>query len=122
MLKLRWTESVNIDVRIFFPEVTQQIDVPFERQFRVIPALHQDLNTAGSRKFVELLIDLFERKAVMILILLRSIKRAELAVNVANVCVVDVSIDNVGDDLASASAVAFRLCQIAPCIGPLSPP
>jgi hypothetical protein len=99
---------------IFFPDVTQQIDVPFERQLRVMPALHQDLNTANGRKFVEFLIDLLERKDIMILILLCSIKRAELAVNVADVCVVDVSIDNVGDDVASASRVAFRLCQIAP--------
>ena len=40
MLKLRRTEPVNIDVRIFFPDVTQQIDIPLERQFRMMPALH----------------------------------------------------------------------------------
>src|ERR1700747_826679 len=112
MLKLRRTESVNIDVRIFFPDVTEQIDVPLERQFRMMPPLHQDLNTAGGRKFVEFLIDLLKRKDVMILILLRSIKRAELAVNIANVRVVDVSIDNVGHDLTAASIVAFALSQI----------
>jgi hypothetical protein len=76
----------------------------------MMPPLHQDLNTADGRKFVEFLIDLLEREDVMILILLRSIKRAELAVNIANVRIVDVSIDNVGDDFASVSAVAFRLC------------
>src|SRR6185437_6315669 len=77
----------------------------------MMPSLHQDLNTANGRKFVELPIDLLKRKDVMILILLRSIKRAELAVNVANICIVDVSIDNVGDDLSSASGITFRLCQ-----------
>src|ERR1700757_4650755 len=40
MLKLWWTESVNIDVRIFFADVLQKIDVPLERQFRMMPALH----------------------------------------------------------------------------------
>src|SRR4029078_6244138 len=87
----------------------------------MMPSLHQDLNTANGRKFVEITIDLLKRKDEMILILLRSIKRAELAVNVANVCIVDVSIDNVGDDLSSASGITFRLCQIAPRIGKRSP-
>src|SRR4029450_13886399 len=100
MLKLRRTEPVNIDVRIFFPNVPQQIDIPLERQFRMMPPLHKNLTAADGRKFVELLIDLLERENVMILILLRSIKRAELAVNIANVRVIDVSIDNVGDDFA----------------------
>src|SRR6266496_435545 len=40
MMKLRRTESVNIDVRIFFPYVMQEIDVPHERQFRMVPTLH----------------------------------------------------------------------------------
>ena len=52
----------------------------------------------------------------MIFIAFRAIKRAELAVNIADVRVIDVSIDNVGHDLASAIAVAFRLRQVAPCI------
>lgn len=76
-----------------------------------MPALHQNLNTADGRKFVELLIDLLERKHVMILILFRSIKRAELAVNIANVRVIDVSIDDVGDDLASTSGVTFAFAK-----------
>src|SRR5437660_11383413 len=79
--------------------------------------LHQDLNTADGRQFVEFLIDLLEREDVMIFILLRAIKCAELAVNIANVRVIDVSIDDIGDDLASMSRVTFRLCQIAPRIG-----
>src|ERR1044072_3428157 len=78
MLKLRRTESANTDVRIFSPDVTQQIDIPFEPQFRMMPALHQNLNAANGGKFVELLIDLLEREDIMIFILLRSIKRAEL--------------------------------------------
>jgi hypothetical protein len=82
-----------------------------------MPPLHQDLNTANGRKFVEFLINLFERKHVVVLILLCSIERAEFAVNIANVRVIDVAIDNVGDDLASTSGVTFRLCQIAPRIG-----
>src|SRR4030095_15535244 len=117
MLKLRRTKPVNIDVRIFFPNVTQKIDVPLEGQFRMMPPLHQNLNTTDGGKFVEFLIDLLEREDVTILILLRSLKCADLAVDIHNVRVIDVSIDDVGDNLASTSGVTFRLCQIAPHIG-----
>src|SRR5438552_9001494 len=89
-----------------------KIDVPMERQFRMMSALHQELNPARRGKFVELLVDLLERQHVMNSIFLRPIKRAEFAVHVANVCVVDVSIDDVRHNIAPASAVAFRLCQI----------
>src|SRR6266508_5754386 len=84
MLKLRRAESVNIDVRIFVPNVMQKIDVPRERQFGVMPPLHQDLNTTRGRKFIELLVDLFEREHVMIFIALSAVKRAEFAIHVAN--------------------------------------
>src|SRR5262245_52573589 len=116
MVKLRWTESMNIDVRIFFSDVMQKIDVPFERQFRMIPALHQDLHAAGGSEFIQLLVELFEAENVMILIVLCPIKRAELAVNVAHVCVINVAIDDVGHDLAAVTTVAFRLRQITPRI------
>ena len=107
---------MNINVRIFFPYVMQKINVPRERQFWVVPPLHQDLNTARGRKFIELLIDLFEREHVMIFITLSAVKRAEFAVHVANVRVIDVSIDNVGHNLAAVPVVAVRFGQIAPRI------
>src|SRR5436853_644459 len=53
MLELRRTEPVDVDVRIFFADVLQKIDVPLERQFRVMSALHQDLNATRCRKFVQ---------------------------------------------------------------------
>ncbi len=116
MLKLRWTEPVDVNVRIFFANVSQKIEIPLERQFRMMPALHQDLNTARGGQFLKFFIDLLEREHVMIFIAFRAIKCAELAVNIADVRVIDVPIDNVCDDLATAIAVAFRLRQIAPCI------
>ena len=112
MLKLRRAESVNINVRIFSANVLQKIDIPLERQFRMMPPLHQDLNPARRRKFVEFLIDLLERQHVMIFVAFRPIKRAKFAVNVADVRVVDIAIDDIGHDLAPASAITFRLCQI----------
>jgi hypothetical protein len=117
MLKLRRTESVNIDVRIFFADVVQEIDVPLERQFRMMPALHQYLHSTCSSEFVQLLIKLLEAQHVMIFVAFGPVKRAELAVHVADIRVIDVAIHDVGHDLAAAAAVTFRLRQIAPRIG-----
>ena len=115
MLKLRRTESVNVDMRIFAPDMVQQIEVPLKRKFRMVAALHQDLHAANCGEFVQFLIDLSKEKRSD-RILFRPIECAELAVNIANVGVVDVAIDNVGDDLTSAAAITFRLRQIAPGI------
>ena len=83
----------------------------------MMPALHQNLHAARRREFVQLLIELLKRKHVMIFIFLRPIKRAEFAVNVANVRVIDVAIDDVGHDLASTAVVTFSFRQIAPRVG-----
>jgi hypothetical protein len=74
------------------------------------------LHPARGSEFIQLLIELLEAQHVMIFVAFRPIKCAELAVNVADVCVINVAIDDVGHDLATASAVTFRLCQIAPRI------
>src|SRR6188472_1218909 len=116
MLKLRRTESMNIYVRIFFADVVQEIDVPLELQFRMMPALHQDLHSTCSSEFVQLLIKLLKAQHVMIFVAFGPIKCAELAVNVANVRVIDVAIDDIGHDLAASAAVAFAFRQIAPRI------
>ena len=83
----------------------------------MMPALHQDLHSARGSEFVQLLIKLLEAQHVMIFVAFGPIKRAEFAINVADVCVIDVAIDDVGHNLASAAAVTVRLCQIAPRIG-----
>src|SRR5438445_5577300 len=113
MLELGRTEPVNINARILFPDVMQQVDIPRELQFLMMPALHQDLNPAHGQKFVELLINLLKAKNVMILVFLGPIKGAEFAVNVADVRVVDIAIDDISHDIAPAAAITFRFCQIA---------
>src|SRR5215831_6160836 len=116
MLELWRTESVNVDVRIFFPDVLQKIDIPFERQFWMMSALHENLNTARRGKFVKFLIELLTRENVMVFITLSPIKRAELAINIANIRVIDVSIGDVGHDLAAATAVGLFFCAVSSCI------
>ena len=99
MLEFRRTKSVDVNVRISLPYVVQKIDVPLEWQFRMVATLHQDLNAPRGRKLIKLLIDLLERKDVMILIFLRPIKRAKLAVHIADVRIINVPIHNVSHDL-----------------------
>jgi hypothetical protein len=48
----------------------------------------------------------------MVFVPFRSIKRAEFAVNVADIRVIDVAIDDIGHDLTPKAAITFRLCQI----------
>ena len=65
----------------------------------MMPALQENLHAADRGEFVELLVELLQREHVVIVVLLRAVERAELAVDVADVRVVDVAIDDVGDDL-----------------------
>src|SRR5439155_178791 len=96
MLKLRRTESMNIEVRIFCAHVLQKINVLLEWQFRMMPALHQNLNSARGSEFIQLLIELLDTKHVRIFVVLGSVKRAEFAVNVAAIRVMDVAIVGAG--------------------------
>jgi hypothetical protein len=83
----------------------------------MVTALHQDLNTAQGRKFVEFCINLLEGEHVMIVVFFGPIKRAKLAINVADIGVVNVAINDVSDNLASLSVIGARFRQITPCIG-----
>ena len=89
MLELRRAETVDVDMGIFFPDVMEEIDVPIETELRMMTALHQDLHAARCGQLIQLLVELFARENVMIVVPFGPIKRAELAVNVADVGVVD---------------------------------
>ena len=117
MLELRRAESVDVDVRIFLSDVMEQVDIPIEPELGMMAALHQDLHPAGRGQFIEFLVDLLASQDVMVVVLLGAIKRAELAIDVADVGVIDVAIDDISHDLAPAAVVVFLLRQIAPRIG-----
>src|SRR5438477_12090936 len=99
MLKLRRTESMNIDVRIFCADVLHKINVPLECQFRMMPALHQNLHSACGSEFIQLLIELIESKHVLIFVALRSVYRAACAVYIREVRVIVVTMADVRVDL-----------------------
>ena len=45
----------------FLADVVEQVEIPVNAEFRVVPALHEDLDTADGRQLVELLVDLLVR-------------------------------------------------------------
>ena len=87
----------------------EQILVPLQRQVRVVAALQQQLPAAERDRLVDLPEDLVEPEHVAVGRADRAVERAEVAPRDADVRVVDVAIDDVGDDalgmLAGADAV-----------------
>ena len=96
-------EPVDVDLRKFAFDVREQIEIPLLRQLRMMPALHQNLRAAQRDGLLDLPVHLLERDDIGIVVLFRAVKRAELAIDVADVRVIDVAVDDVGDDLVAAA-------------------
>ena len=69
----------------------------------MMPSLHEDLRAAKREGFLDLLVNFVVRNHVGIGRILASPKRAKLAIDVADIRVVDIAIDAVGDDLVAAA-------------------
>src|ERR1051325_7433195 len=80
-------------------DVAHQLQVPLERDVRIVPALEEALHPADRFALVDLLADLLERQHVALAVPGAPVERAELAVGDADVGVVDVPVDDVGDDV-----------------------
>ena len=114
MLKLWRAETVDIDVRIFRADVRKHVEIPLDAELRMVPALQQNLHAADGGEFVELLIQLLAREHIVVVVFLRAVERAELAIHVADVRVVDVAVHDVGDDFVAASVVMIGVDELAP--------
>ena len=113
MNELARAEGMDVDLRELFFDVREHVQIPVQGQRRVVSTLHQDLVSPQSNGFLDLLIQLFFGDDVGIFVLGGAIESAELAVDVADVGVVDVAIDIVGDDLVAAPVIGLRLGQFA---------
>jgi hypothetical protein len=89
-------ESVNVNGMIGL-NVLEQVEIPLERDVRIVPALDQNLHAAHGLRLVDLLADLLERKRVPLVVFRPPIERAETAVGDADVRVVDVPVDDERD-------------------------
>jgi hypothetical protein len=91
-------EGVDLDLGIRGAQPAQQIFVPTERQVGIVPALHQDARAAHLEQLVDLAPDGVARQRVGLgMLFRRAIEGAELTVGDADVRVVDVAVDEVGD-------------------------
>src|SRR4051794_9965131 len=79
----------------------------------MMAALHQNLCSAEIDRFVDLSIHFFLSDHVSIRVFLGAVESAKLTIDVANIRVVYVAINDVGDDLVSAPVVGRRTNQLS---------
>ena len=108
---------MDIDVRELLPDVCEHAEVEIDAELRVMPSLQEDLHAPVVAQFLEFLVELPKGEDVAVLVAFSPVKRAKLAVDVADVGVVDVSVDDVGDDLVATPAVGRAFGQFAPGVG-----
>ena len=96
-------KAVQLKAGIFRMQRPQQIFVPLDIKIGMQPALHQHAGAAERDRLVDPLADLFDRMHVSVRLAGPAIERAERADDVAHVGVIDVAVDDVGDDVASDS-------------------
>ena len=105
----RRRKRVQLEVGIALLDRAEQILVPRQRQVGIVTALEQQLHAADGDRLVDLPKHLVEPEHVPFRRSDRPIERAEVALRDADVRVVDVAVDDVGDDplgmLAGADAV-----------------
>jgi len=80
----------------------------------MMPALHENLRAVQREGLLDFLVNLIVRDDVGIVRLFAAPKRAELAVHITDIRVVDIAINAKGDDLITAPIESLRLGQFPP--------
>jgi len=93
---------MHVKLRELALHVCEQVQIPLLGQFGVMAALQQNLCPAQRERLLDLPVQLVQRNHIGVVILFRAIKGAELAIHVADVGIVDIAIDDVGDDFVAA--------------------
>ena len=83
----------------------------------MMAALHQHLRAAEREGLLDFLIHLIEGNDVGIVVFLRAIKGAELAIDIADVRVIDVAVDVVSNDFVAMAVVGGGLGEPAAAVG-----
>jgi hypothetical protein len=105
-------KSVNVD-RVVSLDVPHQIEIPLERDIRIVPALEQDLDASDRFALLDLGPDLLEAQDVALVMLGTAIERAELAISDTDIGVVDIPVDDVGDHVFGVLPPPLGICQLA---------
>ena len=91
-------------------DVAHQVQVPLERDVRVVAALDEDLDATERLGLLDLRTDLLERQRVPLAVFWPAVKGAEPAVGDADVRVVDVPVDDIRDDAVRVLRGAGLVC------------
>src|ERR1051326_5706143 len=106
VVNLRWREAVQLEAGIFCAQRPQQVLVPLNAEIGVQSALHQNASAAERNRLVDLFANCVDRLHVGIRRAGPPIKRTERADDVADVRVIDVSVDDVSDYVGGMLALA----------------
>ena len=117
MVELGRRKAVDVDRRMIRPDVLEQVEVVIDAELRMMAALHENLRAADGFEFLDLCADLLGREDVAVVVALGPHEGAELAVDVADVRVIDVPVDDVGDDLVAVTVVGRALALAAARVG-----
>src|SRR5258708_2654053 len=106
VMNLRRREAMQLKSRILRAQSAQQIFVPLNPKVRMQPALHQNACATQRNRLVDLLANLIDSAHVGVRRAGPSIERAERADDVADVRVIYVAIDDIGDDVVRMTTLA----------------
>src|SRR5208283_925036 len=116
MNELARTEAVHVELRKLALHVRKQVQIPLLAKLGMVPPLQQNLRPAQRQRLLDLPVQLFHRDHVCVGVLLCAIESAELEIHVADVGVIDVPINDVGDDLVAAPVICSGPGDLAPPI------
>ncbi|OQB90300.1 MAG: hypothetical protein BWX84_01978 [Verrucomicrobia bacterium ADurb.Bin118] len=117
MDKLTRTEAVDVDLGKLRLHVVQQVEIPLLRQPRMVAALQQQLRAALGDGFLDLPVHLRVADDVGLGVPFGAVERAEFAIDVADIRVVDVAVHDVRHNVIAASGVRAGLGALPPPVG-----
>ena len=99
---------MTVNLKSFF-NAGQQALVIFNFQIRVNATLHQNSSSAESKGLLDFLVDHMIRQHVSLWVTLHPIEGTKRTKFPANICVVDVAIDDVADDVIRMEALPNKI-------------
>ncbi len=106
---LRHRERMQVGLRILAPHAAKKRFEPFDAEFRIDAALDHDLGRALIDRILDALEHAIVRHGIAFFVVLGPEECAESAMHVADICVVDRRIDDVGDDVLRVHHHATRV-------------
>jgi len=112
VVNLRRRETVQLKARILRAQRAQKIFIPFDSKIRMQPTLHQHAGAAKRNGLVDFRANLIDGSDVSVGRAGPPIESAKGADYIADIRVINVAIDDVGDDVVEMTALPnFISCR-----------